>query len=48
MIGKKELEKPDDNSGLWLFPFLTKARFLLNAANGKIFMSIHPQPGKIR
>lgn len=48
MIGKREFEKPDDISGLWLFSFLTKARFLLNAANGKIFISIHPQPGKIR
>lgn len=50
MIGKREreLEKPDDISGLGLFLFLTKACFLLNAASIKIFMSIHPQTGKIR
>lgn len=48
MIGKRELEKPDVISGLGLFLFLTKACFLLNAANVKIFMSIHPQTRKIR
>lgn len=48
MIGKRELEKPDDISSLWSFSFLTKACFLLNDANDKIFTSIHSHPDKIR
>lgn len=45
-MGKRELEKQDDISSLRSFS--TKLCFLLNYANGKIFMSIHPHPDKIR